>query len=153
MTKLVLFALFLLLPLSANAHEFTVQDITVDHPWARATAGQAPNGAAYFVLSNDGAKPDYLVSVAGDVAKRVELHQHSMSDGVMQMRKVEEIEVSPGDPTVLEPGGLHVMLIGLKAPLKQGESFPLTLTFKQAGEVTVTVTVDSVGAMGPAKTH
>lgn len=140
---LLLFAL----PLSATAHEFQVEDITIDHPWARATAGQAPNGAAYMSLANNGTAADYLVAAAGDVAERVELHQHSMVDGVMQMRKVDEIEVAPGAPMVLEPGGLHVMLIGLKAPLKEGGSFPLTLTFKEAGDVEVSVSVASVGAM------
>jgi len=66
------------------------------------------------------------------------------------MRPVEKIQVAPGEPTVLKPGGLHVMLIGLEAPLKEGESFPLTLTFQQAGKTEVTVSVESVGAMQPS---
>ncbi len=148
------FLLFLFaLPHSANAHEFQVRDITIDHPWARATAGQAPNGAAYLTLTNDGTTADYLVSAAGEVAKRVELHQHSIVDGVMQMRRVDEVQVAPGEPTVLEPGGLHVMLIGLNAPLKEGETFPLTLTFKEAGAVTVTVSIESIGAMSPSQSN
>ncbi len=148
-----LIVLLTTLPAIALAHDFKIADITIDHPWARATAGQAPNGAAYMSLTNDGTGSDYLIAAAGEVAERVELHQHSMKDGVMQMRKVEEVEIAPGDPTVLEPGGLHVMLIGLKAPLKEGEAFPLTLTFREAGEVTVNVTVDSVGAMSPGHSH
>ena len=147
MRILSLVLLILALPLSAMAHDFKLKDLTVDHPWARATAGQAPNGAAYMTLTNDGTTADYLVGAASDVAARVELHQHLMNDGVMQMRQVKAIQVSPGDPTVMEPGGLHVMLIGLKAPLKEGESFPLTLTFKEAGEITVTINVEAVGAM------
>ncbi len=147
MRILSLLLLILALPLSAMAHDFKLKDLTIDHPWARATAGQAPNGAAYMTFTNDGKTADYLVGAASDVAKRVELHQHLMNDGVMQMRQVKEVQVAPGDPTVMEPGGLHVMLIGLKAPLKEGAHFPLTLTFKEAGEITVTVAVGSVGAM------
>jgi copper(I)-binding protein len=65
------------------------------------------------------------------------------------MRPVEAIEVTPGAPIVLQPGGLHVMLIGLKAPLKEGERFPLTLTFERAGTIEVEVVVEKLGAMGP----
>lgn len=147
MRILSLVAVLLLLPAAAMAHDYTVGDIKIEHPWARATAGQAPNGAAFMKLVNEGSAPDYLVSVNGDVAERVELHEHSMVDGVMKMRPVEKIEVAPGGTTALAPGGYHVMLIGLKAPLKQDETFPLTLTFENAGEVTVSVKVDSVGAM------
>ncbi len=147
MRILSLVAVLLLLPLTAMAQDVTVGDITVEQPWARASAGQAPNGAAFLTLTNSGSAADYLVSASGDVAERVELHEHSMKDGVMQMRPVEKIEVVPGTPTMLKPGGYHVMLIGLKAPLKQDETFPLTLTFENAGAVTVTVTVGGVGAM------
>jgi len=135
---------------SAIAHDFTVGTIDIDHPWARATPGQAPNGAAYMVLVNAGETQDFLVKAESPVAKRVELHTHAMEDGVMEMRPVEKIQVAPGEPTVLQPGGLHVMLIGLEAPLKEGESFPLTLTFQEAGKTEVTVAVESVGAMQPS---
>jgi len=141
-------ALLLLLPFPLAAQDNQAGTISVSAPWARASAGQAPNGAAYMTLVNDGGEPDFLIEAASDVAERAELHSHTMKDGVMQMRPVEKIEVSPGDPTTLEPGGLHVMLIGLKAPLREDETFPLALTFKEAGTVTVEVTVGPVGAMG-----
>ncbi|GAB5470876.1 MAG: copper chaperone PCu(A)C [Rhodospirillales bacterium] len=152
MRRLLLAAtLLLIFPAGLAAHDFKVGDITADHPWARATAGQAPNGAAYMTLTNAGETADFLTGASGDVAERIELHTHNMVDGVMQMRPVEKMQVAPGEPTVLRPGGLHIMLIGLKAPLKQGEMVPLTLTFEKAGTLEIEVAVESVGAMEPAK--
>lgn len=133
--------------LPAQAHDFTVGALKIDHPWARATPGQAKNGAAYMMIHSGEAADDRLVSAATDVAQRVELHNHMNVDGVMQMREVEGIDVPAGGMAALKPGGFHVMLMGLKAPLKEGESFPLTLTFEKAGSTTVEVKVEAVGAM------
>lgn len=71
----------------------------------------------------------------------------------MKMRLVKAIDAKAGAPAVLEPGGLHIMLIGLKQPLKEGEKFPLTLTFEKAGSVSVEVAVESVGAGTPEPSH
>ena len=73
---------------------------------------------------------------------------HLMEGDVMRMRAVKAIEVNPGEPVTLKPGGLHVMLMGLKAQLKDGEQFPLTLTFEKAGSVAVDVAVEAAGAAG-----
>ncbi len=134
--------------LPAQAHDFTVGGLKIDHPWARATPGQAKNGAAYLVIHSSEAADDRLVAAATDVAQRVELHNHLNVDGVMQMREVEGIDVPAGGMATLKPGSFHVMLMGLKAPLKEGESFPLTLTFEKAGSTTVEVNVEAVGSMG-----
>jgi copper(I)-binding protein len=84
------------------------------------------------------------------VAERAEIHEHRMDHGVMRMRQVTGgVEVVASKKIVFEPGGLHVMLIGLKHPLKEGESFPLTLRFQKAGVEQVTVAVQKPGAMGP----
>ena len=139
------FCLLALATATAIAHDYKVGAISIDHPWARASMGMAKAGAAYMVLTNDGSAPDRLVSAFAEVADAVELHTHLMEDGVMRMRQVQAIEVAPGAPSVLEPGGLHVMLIGLKEPLAAGESFPMTLTFEQAGEITVEVAVEAMG--------
>lgn len=134
---------------AAIAHEITVGDLKIDHPFARASAGPARNGAAYMTLHNTGDADDTLVAAAADVSERIELHEHIMDDGVMRMREVDGgIAVPAGGTAVLEPGGLHIMLLGLHAPLLEGESFPLTLTFERAGEVTVDVAVEAPGAMG-----
>jgi len=137
----------ILIPLAATAHEFKLGDLTIGHPWARATAGGTANGAAYLTLANGGASADRLVGVASSIAAKVELHTHLMDGGVMKMRPVEGIDIEPGAPIELKPGGLHVMLIGLTAPLKDGDTFPLELTFQKAGKVTVTVNVEATAAM------
>lgn len=123
-------------------------DVTVSKPWARASAGMAKAGAAFMTINNAGME-DTLVAAKGDVSKRVELHTHTMVDGVMKMRQVEGgVPVPAHGMQMLKPGSYHVMLMGLVAPLKEGTSFPLTLTFKSGAEVAVDVMVMSPAAMG-----
>lgn len=141
----------LFLAATAAAHEFKQGDIAIDHPWARASIGLAKNGAAYMTLSNAGATVDRLVAVRSEVAGRAGLHTHLMDGGVMRMRQVEAVAVAPGEPAVLEPGGLHVMLFGLKAPLAVGDSFPLVLVFENAGEVRIDVAVEAFGPAAGAR--
>lgn len=110
--------------------------------WARPNPAVVPNSAAYLKMTNTGTVADRLLEVSGDVAARVELHETRLESGMMTMRPMTEgIAIAPGATLVLAPHGLHVMLIGLRAPLEVGQTFPLTLRFEQAGEVTVTVTV------------
>lgn len=134
----------------ALAHGYKAGSIEIGHPWARATAPSAPNAAAYLVLTNAGAEADRLVSVNTPVADKAELHTHLVDNGVMKMRPVNAIEIAPGSPTTLAPGGLHIMLLGLKQPLAKGKAFPLTLVFDRAGPVTVQVDVQGAGDAAPA---
>lgn len=127
--------------------------IMAEQPWARATAGAARAGAAYMTLVNHGHETDRLIGAKSDLAARTEIHTHLMDNGVMKMRKVDGIDVAPGTPTVLQPGGLHVMFMGLKAPFKEGQQLPLTLVFEKAGDVPVTFTVQGVGARQPDHNH
>ena len=145
----LVFALLLGFAGSAAAGEAMKGDIHVDRPWARASIGAAKAGAAYMTLANHGSQADRLLAVETDAARRSELHTHLMEDGVMKMRQVEAIEVAPGTPTVLAPGGLHIMLMGLAAPLEQGKSFPLRLIFERAGALEVTVEIGAPAAMAP----
>lgn len=133
----------------ASAADATVGDITVKAPWARASAGMARAGAAFMTIDNAGAEADRLVSASADVSKTVELHTHVKDGDVMKMRRVEAVDVPAGGAVELQPGGYHVMFMGLQQPLEDGESFPLTLTFETAGDVTVEVMVMGAGAMGP----
>jgi copper(I)-binding protein len=142
--KTLLAALTLALTLGANAHEFKVADIKIGHPYARATVAGQPGGA-YLKLDNAGAD-DRLLSAKTELASRTELHSMAMEGDVMRMRQVDAIELPNGKTVELKPGGLHLMLLGLKAPLKSGDKFPLTLRFEKAGEVTVTVNVEAAGA-------
>lgn len=133
--------------LPAAAHDYPLGDLTIIHPWARASAGAAKNGAAYLDVVNNGAAPDRLVAVSTPAAAHAELHMHASENGIMKMRPVDGIEIAPGQHIVLQPGGFHVMLMGLAAPLVEGENFPLTLTFEKAGSIEVSVTIASVGTM------
>ncbi|MDS4031517.1 MAG: copper chaperone PCu(A)C [Candidatus Contendobacter sp.] len=134
-------ALSLLLALSASAFAADTTTIKVEKPWARESPPTVTNGAAYMTLVNTGKEADRLVGASGEVSATVELHTHLMEDGVMKMRPIKAIEVNPGEPAALRPGGLHIMLIGLKKPLAAGENFPLRLRFEKAGEIPVEVKV------------
>ncbi|MFQ5784315.1 MAG: copper chaperone PCu(A)C [Alphaproteobacteria bacterium] len=133
----------------AFAHDYRLGKLHIDHPWARATAGMAKSGAAYMAISNHGEEADRLTRVATPAAKMAKLHAHLMDNGVMKMVPLKAIEIDPGEPTILKPGGLHIMLMGLEKPLLKGESFPLTLTFEQAGSIDVEVVVEGIASMGP----
>ena len=140
---------------SGMAGSARAADIAVEAPFARASAGTAGAGAAYMTLKSAEASADRLTSASTPAAERAELHTHVMEGDVMRMREVDSIEIPAGGTVELKPGGLHIMLIGLKAPLKEGESFPLTLSFAKAGPVTVTVPVKSPSEMAPmqGRTH
>ena len=125
----------------------TVGNITIKEPWARATVG-AGAGAAFLSIDNAGSTPDRLVEASSPVSRTTELHTHIRDGEVMRMREVEAIDVPAKATTTLQPGGLHIMFMQLAEPLAAGGSFPLTLRFAEAGEVTVTVQVRDVAAMG-----
>lgn len=151
--RVLLLALILALAPSgaALAHDIRAGDLVIDHPWARASAGQAANGAMYVSVTNHGTAVDRLVGVETGAAERAELHAHEIdAAGVMSMHAVEAVDVPAGATIVLAPGGLHVMLFGLAAPLALGTTFEATLTFERAGRVAVEVHVENVGATAPS---
>jgi copper(I)-binding protein len=123
-----------------------VGDIRIHQPWVRASLGNAPNSAAYMTLETTASEADRLVGGSTPAADSVQLHSHIMEDGIAKMRPVDAIEVAPGGPTVLEPGGLHMMLVGLTGKLEEGGTMPLTLEFETAGEVTLEVPIRGIGA-------
>lgn len=131
--------------LAAHAHEFKAGAITIGHPYARATAAGQPTGGGFMKLTNSGGN-DKLLSVSAGVSKSVELHEMKMEGDVMKMRQIDGIELQAGKTVELKPGGYHVMFIGLKAPLKAGDKFPVKLKFEKAGDVTVEVNVEAPGA-------
>jgi hypothetical protein len=131
---------------SAGAQTATVE---VQHAWARATPGGAKTAALYMTLVDKGASNDRLVSVSTPVAAKAEVHETTTENGVMHMGPVAGLPLKPGTPTVLKPGGYHVMLLDLKHPLVAGQSFEVTLTFEKAGPVEATATVEKIGAMAP----
>ena len=145
MKKFLLAAALTLTAFSAQADEWSVGSITISDPFARASAGRAKAGGGFFTITNKG-EADRLIAASADVGAKTELHTHIHEGDVMKMRQVEAIDVPAGGEVALKPGGLHVMFMQLKAPLKKGESFPLELTFEKAGTVTIEVPIAGVGA-------
>jgi copper(I)-binding protein len=144
-------ALLALLAAPASAQEVKAGDLVITQPWSRATPGGAKIGGGFLTIENKGAAPDRLVSVAGDVAGRVEIHEMAMNNGVMTMRPLDKgLTIEPGKTVKLAPGGYHLMLMDLKNPLKQGDKVPLTLEFEKAGKVALSLDVQGVGAQAPA---
>jgi copper(I)-binding protein len=129
------------MPLAAFAQQPGIQ---VDHVWSRA-APAGHDGAVYLTITDTG-PPDTLTGVTTPVAAMAGLHETINDDGVMKMRPVASLPVGPGKPVTLAPGGYHIMLMDLKQPLKEGDSFPVTLSFAKAGQVTATATVAKAGA-------
>ncbi|AOZ51273.1 copper chaperone PCu(A)C [Chromobacterium vaccinii] len=126
----------------AAAHSFQLGAIHIGHPWSRAMPAASQTGGVYLSLENQGKAEDKLVSASTPRADRAELHTHVNDNGVMRMRKVEGgVAIAPGQTVKFAPGSYHIMLMGLKQPLKAGDRFPLTLGFEKAGQVEVQVVV------------
>ncbi len=111
--------------------------IVVAAAYAKASIGTLKNSAAFMSVLNHGTSADKVIGVKSDIAKRVELHTHIKEGDIMKMRKVAGFDVPASGFVDLEPGGHHIMLIGLHKALKAGDKFSLTLTFEKAGEKTV----------------
>jgi copper(I)-binding protein len=141
-------ALFLALSQSNQAHAQTsTNTITIEQAWARATPGGARTGAAYMTLMNSGASADRLLGATTPVADQVQFHKNTEDNGVSRMREVHNVELSPGEKIIFKPGDMHMMIVGLRQPLKEGQTFPVTLQFEKAGKIDVTVPIGKVGAM------
>ncbi len=129
-----------------SAHGTHASNIHVEQAQARASVGNQSNGAAFLTIENQGKADDALQSVAAPIADKVEIHMMTMDGDVMRMRSVERLEIKAGEKIEMKPGqGYHIMLIGLKKPLKAGENFPMQLSFRKAGKVRVAVTVMEAG--------
>src|SRR3954451_22966990 len=135
----------------ADAQEVKAGDLVITQPWSRATPGGAKIAGGFLTIENKGAAPDRLVSGAGDVAGKVEIHEMAMNNGVMTMRPLDKgLVIEPGKTVKLAPGGYHLMLMDLKQPFKQGDKVPVTLEFEKAGKVALSFDVQGVGAQAPA---
>ncbi len=129
------------------------EGIVVSDGWARASIGAASNSAAYLTLTMEGESADRLVAVETPVAERAELHNHIMEDGIARMRAVDVIDVGPGEPVTLEPGGLHIMLMGLKEKLEPGATLSLTLSFEKAGAMDIELPIHPINHRPNAHKH
>jgi periplasmic copper chaperone A len=139
---------------AAPAHDFAKGPLKIDHPWSRATAPKAPVGAGFLTIQNFGKSPDRLVAIKSPISDDVEIHTMSMTGGVMKMRELKDgLTIAPGAEVKLQPGAEHIMFMGLKGQIKQGEDFTATLIFERAGEVEVTFKVEPAGANPVASGH
>ena len=135
----------------ARAEEVKAGDLTITQAWSRATPKGAKTGSGYLTIENKGSAPDRLVGISAEVAGKVEVHEMAMNNGVMTMRPLDKgLAIEPGKTVKLTPGSFHLMLLGLKSPLKQGDKVPVTLEFEKAGKVKLSLDVQGVGAQAPA---
>ena len=144
----VLSGLLLILPTAAaRAHDYTLGDLKIGHPWTRATPGGAKVAGGYLTVQNNGAAADRLIGGAMEFAGHVEIHEMSMADNIMRMRELPKgLEIPAGAKVELKPGGFHVMFMQLKQQLKEGDKVKARLVFEKAGMVEVEFHVDSVAA-------
>lgn len=124
---------------------FSPTSLTITQPWSRATAPGASVGVVYFEVIN-GPEADTLLRVESPVAARGEIHSSKMEDGMMRMRPVNAVHIPAQGRVKFESGGLHVMLVDLKQPLKEGQRFPIKLVFRKAGTLDRQVLVQSMTA-------
>ncbi|HUN90884.1 MAG TPA: copper chaperone PCu(A)C [Burkholderiaceae bacterium] len=146
--KLVIIALLAVLPALASAHDYQLQSLHIDHPFATPTPPGAVVGAAYFRVDNKGAASDRLLSASSPVAGAVAIHEMKMDGDVMRMRPLHELDIKAGQSVTLKPGGLHIMLMQLKHSLRVGDKFPMTLNFEHAGTIEVSVWVEEPHGQG-----
>ncbi len=133
----------------SSAHEIKIGDLSLSQLWSWATPAGAKVAAAYLTIENTGSAPDRLVGATAPAAK-AELHEMTTANGVMTMRPLGSgLVIAPGQKVTLAPGGVHLMLTDLNAPLKEGEMLHITLQFEKAGAVDATFHIRSVGAQGP----
>jgi uncharacterized protein YcnI len=128
--------------------------LVIEAPWVRATPAGAQVGAGYLKITNTGTAPDRLLGGSSPGANAVEVHEMSMSGGVMNMRQLDQgLEILPGKTIELKPGGHHLMLTGLREGLKAGETVKGILRFEKAGGVDVEFTIAPIGAQSPGHAH
>jgi len=139
----ILLSALVLAPVVSLAQSDSIQ---IENAWSRAMQGRT--GVVYLTIVDHGAA-DRLTGVSSPVAGKAELHESFSEGGVSKMRPVASLALDQGKPVVLGPGGYHIMLTDLKRPLNQGDAFPVTLTFANAGQVTVQVAVQRPGAAMP----
>jgi len=130
---------------SIQAQDAKVGSIKIENAYVRATAPGQPAAGAFMKIDNSGAA-DQLLSASSPAAGEVQLHQMSMEGNVMKMGQVKDIAVPANGSVDLKPGGYHIMLMNIKAPLKAGETVPVKLKFAKAGEVEVKLPVNAVGS-------
>lgn len=131
---------------AAFAHDYKAGPLVVDHPWSRATPRGASVAGGYLRITNTGTTPDRLIGGTAEGAKRFEIHEMSMTDGVMRMRELKDgVEIPAGATIELKPGSYHVMMMDLSKQLTKGDRVKASLTFEKAGKVDIEFVVEAIG--------
>ena len=151
--SLLLLLVLTVLTFVTSAEDFRAGSIHIRAPFSSALPPISKNGAVYLTLTNHGHLSDQFVGAATPIAEHAEIHTHRMEDGMMKMRKVDDVELPPHEEIVFAPGGKHIMLIGLSQALREGEHFPLMLHLKEAGHVMVKVVIEATGATSATKSE
>ena len=120
-------------------------EIEIKGAWARASVSK--NGAAYLTIQNHGDRAHLLIGAETPLAKKVEIHTHTMDGQIMRMRKTDRVGIAPNKSIKMAPGGTHLMLLNLERKLQQGEEFPLVVKFQSIDPINIKVKVEEVGAM------
>src|SRR4051794_5115821 len=150
-SRLVGAALFsCLLATIAQAGDIVAGNLVITQAWSRATPGGAQVAGGYLTIENKGSVPDRLVSGSTEAARKLEIHEMALANGVMTMRPMDGgLMIEPGKTVKFAPGGRHLMLVELAAPLREGELVPVSLNFELAGKVAVALAVQGIGAQAP----
>lgn len=128
------------------------EGIEIREAWAR-TSTQGMNSAVYFVIENHNAEADELIGAASDAAEAVEVHESRMEGDVMTMNRAESVVLEPSVKVTFEPGGYHVMLIGLRQDLKAGDEIEVTLQFRDSPDITIKAPVREAAGMQSMEGH
>jgi copper(I)-binding protein len=147
--RLALLAALGLVAACGPSPESTEPDIQLGSAWARETALGQDTGGVFLTIRNRGGADDRLVGGSSPEARSVEIHTMTLDGSVMRMRRQEAVAIPAGESVELAPGGTHLMLVGLKAPLNQGKTIPVSLDFDKARRIKANVRVREVGSTGP----
>ena len=134
------------LPASSEQERYETGSVAIESVWARELPPVSENGAAYMTLVNGEDRPDRLTGASSPIAERVEIHIHEHAEGMMAMRRLDGLDLPPGEQVRFAPGGLHLMLIGLGHPLEKGGRFTVRLEFALAPPIEIEVPVKAMGA-------
>lgn len=141
--KVLAVAFALLMPSVTFAHDYTIGQLMVMHPVAKETTATARTSAGYFSVTNTGEATDMLIGVEADFP-RVMMHTTRVENGVASMQHLDVVALEPGQTVTFEPGGLHVMFMGLSEPMIEGDKIPATLIFEKAGRLEVHFNVEKI---------
>lgn len=137
---------------SAQSRTYTLGALKIEQPWTRGTPKGAPVAGGYVTITNTGKSADRLTGGSFALARKFEIHEMSMENGIMKMRHMPKgIEIKPGATVQLKPGGYHLMFMGLKDQVKPGSSVKGTLVFEKAGKIELEFKASAIGSKTPPK--